>query len=89
MTPSQVVEHSFAALEAWAAEHGVPRAEQQTAAEFARHVAHASPAVGQHAQAAATLLDQVMFASWQPRPEDLKPLAQLWRSFATPRAEGR
>ncbi len=80
-TPAQVVEHSFAALEAWAAEHGTPRQEQQTAAEFARQLASAQPPLGPHAANAASMLDQLMFANWKPKPEELKPLAKLWQSL--------
>jgi len=81
-TPAQVIEHSFAALESWGAEQGKPRREQQTAAEFARQIAATHPALGPHALAAANMLDQLMFAGWKPKPDDVKPLAQLWQRFS-------
>jgi hypothetical protein len=81
-TPAQVIEHSFAALESWGAEQGKPRQEQQTAAEFARQIAATHPALGPHALAAANMLDQLMFAGWKPKPDDVKPLAQLWQRFS-------
>ncbi len=81
-TPTQVIEHSFAALEAWGAEHGAPRQNQQTAAEFARQLTNTLPSVGPHAATAANMLDQLMFADWKPQSEDLKPLVQLWKSLS-------
>lgn len=80
-TPAQVVEHTFAALEAWAAEHGMPRMEQQTAAEFARHLAVTQPVLNPHTLVAANMLDQLMFANWNPQLADLQPLAKLWHSL--------
>ncbi len=78
-TPQQVIEHSFAAVEAWGAERGVPREDQQTAAEFARRLAAKTPHLGLHAQTAATMLDRLMFAGWKPQNRDLAPLAELWQ----------
>ena len=37
--PEELVRYSFAALEAWAAEHGHPRQAEQTPHEFARSIA--------------------------------------------------
>ena len=81
-SPADVVVHTFAALEAWAAEHGRPRREQETAAEFARQVARGVPAIGPHAQQAAHMLDQVMFADWHPKLADVQPLAALWQALS-------
>lgn len=80
-TAAQVIEHTFAALEAWAAEHGTPRLEQQTAAEFARQLAVAQPSLAPHTLVAANMLDQLMFANWKPQIADLQPLAKLWHSL--------
>ncbi|MEO8270128.1 MAG: DUF4129 domain-containing protein, partial [Aureliella sp.] len=80
-SPADIVVHSFAAFEAWAAERGRPRRGQETAAEFARQAARGSPAVATHAQQAAQMLDQLMFAGWQPQLSDVQPLAELWRAL--------
>lgn len=80
-SPADVVVHSFAALEAWAAERGRPRREQETTAEFARQVARGVPAVAAPAQQAAQMLDQLMFAGWQPQLSDVQPLADLWHAL--------
>ncbi|MEZ6153356.1 MAG: DUF4129 domain-containing protein [Pirellulaceae bacterium] len=80
-SPAEVVVHSFAALEAWAAERGRPRRDQETTAEFARHIARGVPAVAAPAQQAAQMLDQLMFAGWQPQLSDVQPLADLWHAL--------
>ncbi len=80
-TPAQVVEHTFAALEAWAAERGFERQEDQTAAEFAQQLARKLPKLGREPVTAAHMLDKLMFANWQPTSADLGPLAKLWQAW--------
>jgi hypothetical protein len=76
---AQVVEHTFAALEAWAAEHGRARQADQTAEEFARRLAAEVPQLVRLPVLAAGMLDRVMFAGWRPSERDLAPLSELWR----------
>ncbi|MCA9161028.1 MAG: DUF4129 domain-containing protein, partial [Planctomycetales bacterium] len=83
--PADVVVHSFAALEAWAAEHGRPRRAQETTAEFARQLARDAPAVAAPAQQAAQMLDQLMFAGWQPQLSEIQSLADLWQALGRER----
>ncbi len=83
-SPAQVIEYSFAALEAWAADRGMLRSEQQTASEFARQVGSAMPEVGGQAVAAANMLDQIMFAGWKPSLNELSPLEKLWQTLQRP-----
>lgn len=79
MSPAQVIAYSFAALEAWANEHGSGRDADQTADEFARRLARQQPGVGSHATTAAQMLDRVMFANWRPSRQDVAQLEQLWQ----------
>lgn len=78
---AQVIEHSFAALEAWAAERGRPRQTDQTAEEFARKLVTELPQLVKLPTQAAAMLDRVMFAGWTPSIQDLTPLAELWRKL--------
>ncbi|MEZ6134003.1 MAG: DUF4129 domain-containing protein [Pirellulaceae bacterium] len=87
MPPSQVVEHSFAALEAWAAERGAERKVDQTAGEFARRLSSKAPYLRGHAETAAHMLDQLMFADWRPQATDLGPLQQLWEALSDVNAQ--
>ncbi len=77
--PETIVSHSFAALEAWAAERGVIREIDQTSLEFVNQLSRRAPALREHAQCSAKMLDELMFAGWQPKPGDVQPLAELWR----------
>ncbi|MFO1063215.1 MAG: hypothetical protein U0892_05025 [Pirellulales bacterium] len=79
----RVVEHTFAALEAWAAEHGCERDRQQTADEFAKRLSQAAPRLAKFPQTAADFMDRVMFAQWNPSHRELAPLAELWRLLRT------
>lgn len=80
-SPSQVIEHSFSALEAWAREAGVQRASDQTSAEFVRGIAQAHPAIGRDAVLAAAMLDRLLFAGWRPSQSEVAPLEQLWHAM--------
>ena len=73
-----VVEHTFAALEAWASEYGRVRRVDQTAEEFAKSLTAELPQLLKLPVVAATMLDRVMFASWRPVRDDLGPLSELW-----------
>jgi hypothetical protein len=81
LTPPQIVEYTFSALEAWAYENGRARANAQTAEEFANQLARHQPQVGVHARSAAQMLDRVMFAGWKPTSRDIAPLAKLWQTL--------
>ncbi len=74
----QVVTHTFAALEAWAAQRGRVRAADQTAEEFARSLVAHEPELDRHPLQAASMLDRVMFAGWQPTQQEVANLKQLW-----------
>ena len=74
----QVVLHTFAALEAWAAQRGRVRAVDQTAEEFARGLVHHEPELDRFPLQAASMLDRVMFAGWDPKPQEIAALGELW-----------
>ena len=74
----QVVQHTFAALEAWAAQRGRVRPVDQTAEEFARGLLRTDPELARLPLQAANMLDRVMFANWQPTREEVSALAELW-----------
>lgn len=78
-SPSHVIEHTFAALEAWAREAGVQRASDQTSGEFVRRISQAHPAIGRDAVLAAAMLDRLLFAGWRPSQSEVESLEQLWR----------
>ena len=80
-TPAQVVTYSFEAFEAWAREHGCPRAVDQTPAEFAQLVAAREPAVSRDARSLADLYSQVAYAKTQPTASSLEPLRRLWQQL--------
>ena len=80
-TPEQVIVHTFAAVEAWANEHGITRAVDQTAIEFVRSMERGKLSVDKHVQVAAELLDKLLFSGWKPIIQDVLPLAQLWKQL--------
>ncbi len=77
--PKEVVVQTFAALEAWAHEHGVDRLPDQTAEEFSRRLTQTHPSLNQHAALVAQMHDRILFAGWSPKPNEVLPLANLWR----------
>jgi hypothetical protein len=77
-TPERIVEHTFAALEAWAAERGAERGKDQTATEFAAKLGRKSPNLKEHAANAAKMLNDQLFGGWTPKARDVAPLAELW-----------
>lgn len=83
LTGTQVIRRSFSALEAWGAENGMSRAEDETPREFVAKLMRAYPQLGKSPVIAANMLDQVTFSSWRPKAADLAPLQQLWYAMNT------
>ncbi|MCC6509291.1 MAG: DUF4129 domain-containing protein [Pirellulaceae bacterium] len=79
---TRVVEHTFAAMEAWAAERQRPRSPEQTAEEFARNLVSQTPQLNKLPMQAAAMLDRVMFAGWKPSLQELEPLRELWQKMS-------
>ncbi len=77
-SPEQIVKHSYAALQAWGAEHNAKCNPDWTASEYARHLARHSPEISKHSQVVAKLFDRVMFGDWTPRDRDAQQLRALW-----------
>lgn len=80
---TQVIEHTFAALEAWGAEQGRARQSDQTAEEYARALSAQMPQLNKLPVVAAGMLDREMFANWHPTLNEVAPLAELWRVLQT------
>jgi hypothetical protein len=85
--PSAVVQYSFEALEAWAADHDGPRLAEETPLEFAARLAGAHPPLAAGAQELASLYARVAYARDPLQGENLAGVRQLWialqRSAAT------
>jgi hypothetical protein len=62
LPPGELVRYSFEALEAWAAEHGLPRMADETPLEFAGRVGREVPAIEAEAKRLAALYARVLYA---------------------------
>jgi hypothetical protein len=86
LPPSELVRHSFEALEAWAREHGCPRQVQQTPHEFARQIAHRAASMRQPVHQLAELYARIAYAGASVDAAGVEPLRELWRVMQTFRA---
>ena len=82
--PEELVRYSFAALEAWAAEHGHPRQAEQTPHEFARSIASNFSLLADDALRLADLYCQVAYAPGTLPAMSTTCLSRLWRDLASP-----
>lgn len=91
LAPDELVRYSFEALEAWAREHGCPRAPDQTPHEFARSVGQQAESLSRHSQRLADLYCRVAYAPGTLPAGATDPLRQLWSSLrrAEPAAFGQ
>ena len=76
---SQTIDYTFAALEAWAREHQVPRDIDQTPFEFAADLAGLNVAVSTEAKQLAKLHGQSMFGGTGVSPDETSKLMKLWQ----------
>ena len=81
--PEELVRYTFEALEAWAREHGHPRAPEQTPHEFARHVASQVSRLADEAGRLADLYCQAAYASGTLPAAPVARLSQLWQQLRT------
>jgi len=80
-SPDEVVRYTFAALEAWAREHGWPRGPDQTPHEFAHDLGTRVGAISQDARRLADLYGRVAYARESVPRRSVAPLKQLWREL--------
>ena len=81
-SPTELVQHTFEALQAWAGEHGVPRRPEQTPLEFARELAARAPAMGTEVEEVALHYARWAYADIAPPPECLGTLERLWQQMS-------
>src|SRR5262249_13687623 len=79
MTPTQLVQYSFEALEAWAVERQLGRQTGETALEFAGRVGEEYPAVEEEARRLANLYSRLAYADGSFPGDGREGLRQFWR----------
>jgi hypothetical protein len=82
-TAEQLVEYSFAALEAWARDHGSARPQEQTPLEFAQQLARAYPAVSRTVRDVCDLYCRLAYGDARLPQQSLLVLRQFWNTIAT------
>jgi hypothetical protein len=76
--PNAVVQYSFEALEAWAAEQDLARRIDETPLEFATRLAAARPPLAEGVQDLASLYARMAYARENLQPESLGGIQRLW-----------
>jgi hypothetical protein len=76
---SQVIDYTFAALEAWARDHQIPRELDQTPHEFARTLTPFDIEIGGEAQHLADLLGTSLFSGGAVPQSDALKLKRIWK----------
>ena len=84
LTPQQLVNYSFEALEAWAEEQDCGRYVQQTPLEFASQIANSDKAVGALARNLAILYNQAAYAPGSLSTEAVDHVRSLWSVLHAP-----
>lgn len=77
-SPGDVAKYTFAALEAWARDHGCPRAEQQTPLEFVHAMGSTQTDVAVEARGVAQWYCQLAYAGGQLPDSSLPSMRRLW-----------
>lgn len=85
MSPEEIVEYTFGALEAWGNDNQCSRDADETAHEFAKRLSNDCPAIKQNATQLANLYSQIAYAQGTLSREDIEPLKQLWELMRTTR----
>lgn len=80
-SPDELVRYTFAALEAWAREHGWGRGPDQTPHEFAHDLGTRVHAISQDARRLADLYCRVAYAQESVPRKSVAPLKQLWQAL--------
>jgi uncharacterized protein YjiS (DUF1127 family) len=79
----ELVRYSFAALEAWAREHGVERAEGETAQEFVARLCDSFPAWQQQARSLLHLYTLAEYSAAEAPPDGERILRAFWRRISS------
>ncbi|HEY1603073.1 MAG TPA: DUF4129 domain-containing protein [Pirellulales bacterium] len=79
--PNAVVQYSFEALEAWAAEQDLARRSDETPLEFATRLADARPPLAAGVQDLASLYARMAYARETLGPNDLGGVQRLWAAL--------
>ncbi len=82
-TPDELVRYSFSALEAWAREHGCPRAAEQTPHEFAERIGDRVPRLRSPSLTMAKLYCQVAYAGGQLPVSIVASLREFWQQLTS------
>lgn len=82
MSNARLVAYTFEALEAWAREHGLERAVEETPGEFARRLARQTEAFGPELQTVITLYSRLAYANQAPRKDCREAVRLLWHQLA-------
>jgi len=77
----ELIRMTFAALEAWAREHGCPRGPEQTPHEFAARVGARDPDLAENSRRLADMYCRVAYAPGTPPSGGLRSLRRLWRQL--------
>jgi hypothetical protein len=76
-----LVRYSFEAFEAWAREHGCPRAPEQTPYEFARAISLRERSLGRSALQLAELFNVSAYAGQSADAGSVASLQQFWAAL--------
>jgi len=82
-SPEELVRYSFAALEAWAREHGCPRAPEQTPREFVERIGAQSPRLKDSCLRMAELYCRVAYAGGQAPAGGMASLREFWQQLTS------
>jgi hypothetical protein len=82
-SPEELVRYSFAALEAWAREHGCPRAPEQTPREFVDRIGAQSPRLKDSCLRMAELYCRVAYASGEVPAGGMVALREFWQQLTS------
>lgn len=79
MTPAELVQYTFAAMEAWARENHCARQPEETPHEFARKVGERATSVSREVCILADLYCRVAYAPERLSAVTARPIEQLWQ----------
>jgi len=82
MSNAKLVAYTFEALEAWARERGLARADEETPTEFARRLANRTDAFGPELQTVIGLYSRLAYANKAPRKDCRESVRLLWHQLA-------
>ena len=81
MTPAQLVQYSFEALEAWGRDFAAPRENGQTPHEFSEALAAEQPMLDAPARQLAEIYSRMAYARQPPPQQTVAILQSLWRTM--------